>query len=53
MKKAIAKSLKLEIKPVFQFSAMEIKGQNITTDPTIVTTTATTTTGIINRHEPQ
>jgi hypothetical protein len=41
MKKSFSKSLKLEIKPVFQFSATETKGQN-DTDPTISTVTATT-----------
>jgi len=41
MKKLISKSLKLEIKPLFQFSATETKGP----DPTdTVTVTITTTT---------
>jgi hypothetical protein len=46
MKKSFSKSLKLEIKPVFQFSATEIKGQNLS-DPT--TFTATTTTYIFQK----
>ncbi|CAM4380448.1 hypothetical protein SAMN06265348_11497 [Pedobacter westerhofensis] len=41
MKKSFSKSLKLEIKPVFQFSATETKGQNLS-DPTTVTATTTT-----------
>ena len=37
MKKSFEKSLKLEIKPVFQFSAADIKRHNLT-DPVTVTT---------------
>ncbi|MCX2477888.1 hypothetical protein OQY15_02225 [Pedobacter sp. MC2016-15] len=41
MKKSFSKSLKLEIKPVFQFSATETNGQS-PSDPTTITITTTT-----------
>lgn len=41
MKKSFEKSLKLEIKPIFQFSTAGTKGQNLS-DPTTVTATVTT-----------
>ncbi|WP_158800066.1 hypothetical protein [Pedobacter sp. L105] len=46
MKKSLEKSLKLEIKPVFQFSKSENSRQNFS-DP--ITTTTATTTGVFQK----
>lgn len=48
MKKSFSKSLKLEIKPIFQFSATETKRQSYSDT---ITLTATTTTHIFQKQD--
>jgi len=48
MKKSLEKSLKLEIKPLFQFSKSESSRQNFS-DP--ITTTTVTATSVIQKFD--
>jgi len=49
MKKSLEKSLKLDIKPVFQFSNADRERQNFSDPTTITTVTVTTVANKIER----